>query len=245
MREFRLLGPLEVANDQGALPLGGQKQRALLALLLLDVGRVVSVDRLVDALWGEQPPRTAQTSLHNLIAQLRKLLGPDAIATQAPGYVLRVDPSEIDLHRFERLVEQARAAEGEPKARLFREALALWRGTPLAELAFEPFAQEEIARLEELRLATLEERIDADLAVGRHAELVGDLESLVSAHPLRERARAQLMLDSDRRRLRSVRAGQGHARVRLHLRGRREPNEPRNSRGGAEELATPRERRVV
>jgi DNA-binding SARP family transcriptional activator len=192
--EFRLLGPLEVVNERGPISLGGQKQRALLALLLLDAGRVVSVDRLVDALWGEQPPKTAQTSLHNLVSQLRKLLGADLLVTQAPGYVLRVDPGQVDLRRFERLVSQGREAEGEAKARLLREALALWRGTPLAELAFEPFAQEEVARLEELRLATIEERIDADLAVGRHSELVGELEAAVAAHPLRERPRAQLML---------------------------------------------------
>jgi DNA-binding SARP family transcriptional activator len=192
--DFRLLGPLEVVGERGRVPLGGQKQRALLALLVLSAGRVVSVDRLVDALWGEHPPRTAQTSLHNLIAQLRKLLGAEAVVRQAPGYVLRVDDGDVDLRRFERLVMQARNADGEPRARLFHEALALWRGTPLADFAFEPFAQDEIGRLEELRLGILEERIDADLAVGRDADLVGDLEGLVSAHPLRERPRAQLML---------------------------------------------------
>ena len=194
MTEFRLLGSLEVVNERGPIQLGGQKQRALLALLVLDAGRVVSVDRLLDALWGEQPPKTAHTSLHNLVSQLRRLLGADVVVTQAPGYVLRVGEGDVDLRRFERLAAQAHEAEGEPRARLLREALSLWRGPPLADFSFEPFAQSEIGRLAELRLATLEARIDADLAAGRHASLVGELETLVAANPLRERPRAQLML---------------------------------------------------
>jgi len=192
--EFRLLGPLEAVGDDGPLPLGGQKQRAVLALLLLDAGRVVSTDRLVDALWGEEPPRTSATSLQNFISQLRKLLGPDLLVTRSPGYLLRVDPDALDLDRFTRLVERARRAAPDERARLLRAALELWRGEPLAEFRFEPWAQSEVARLAELRLATLEERIEAELEAGRHAELVGELEALVGEHPLRERLRGQQML---------------------------------------------------
>ena len=194
MPEFRLLGPLEAVGDDGPLPLGGQKQRAVLALLLLDAGRVVSTDRLVDALWGEEPPRTSATSLQNFISQLRKLLGPDLLVTRSPGYLLRVDPDALDLDRFTRLVERARRAAPDERARLLRAALELWRGEPLAEFRFEPWAQSEVARLAELRLATLEERIEAELEAGRHAELVGELEALVGEHPLRERLRGQQML---------------------------------------------------
>jgi DNA-binding SARP family transcriptional activator len=163
-------------------------------LLLLDANRVVSVDRLIDALWGEHPPRTAMTSLQNFISQLRKVLGADVLETRMPGYRLRVAPGELDVDRFRQLSDEARGAElGERRATL-REALALWRGTALADFQFEAFAQGEIARLEELRLAALEDRLEADLEAGLDAELVGELESLVAAHPLRERLRAHLML---------------------------------------------------
>ena len=192
--EFRILGPLEAAEDGRPLPLGGQKQRAVLALLLLHAGEVVSTDRVVDALWGERPPRTAGTSLQNFISQLRKLLGSETLVTRAPGYSLRLEPGQLDADRFRRLAADAREAGPEERARLLGEALALWRGPPLQDFAFDAFAQEEIARLEELRLAALEDRLGAELELGRHAELVGELVGLVRAHPLRERLRAHLML---------------------------------------------------
>jgi DNA-binding SARP family transcriptional activator len=192
--DFRILGPLEVVDETGPLLLGGQKQRAVLALLLLEPGRVVSVARLIDALWGEQPPRTATTSLQNFVSQLRKTLGPDVLETKPPGYRLRLRPGELDLERFRALVESARQAEGPARAEKLRHALALWRGPPLADLAYEAFAEPHIAHLEELRLSTLEERIDADLEARAPADLVAELEGLVEEHPLRERLRGQYML---------------------------------------------------
>jgi DNA-binding SARP family transcriptional activator len=192
--EFRILGPLEVADDGEPLQLSGQKQRALLALLLLDANRVVSTDRIVDALWGEAPPRTAATSLQNFVSQLRKLLGADVVVTKPPGYQLRIAPEQLDLERFTRLVEESRAEPPDERAAKLRRALALWRGRPLADLGFEAFAQQEIGRLEELRLAALEDRVEADLQAGRHKDLVGELEAFADEHPLRERLRSQLML---------------------------------------------------
>jgi DNA-binding SARP family transcriptional activator len=192
--EFRILGPLEVAADGEPLQLSGQKQRALLALLLLDVNRVVSTDRIVDALWGEEPPRTAATSLQNFVSQLRKLLGSDLVVTKPPGYQLRIEPEQLDLERFTRLVEESRAEPPAERAAKLRRALALWRGPPLADLGFEAFAQQEIGRLEELRLAALEDRVEAELEAGRHSDLVGELEAFADEHPLRERLRSQLML---------------------------------------------------
>jgi DNA-binding SARP family transcriptional activator len=194
MRDFRILGPLEISDESGPLLLGGQKQRGVLALLLLDAGRVVAVDRLIDALWGENPPRTAVTSLQNFVSQLRKILGPEILETKAPGYRLNVLPGELDLDRFRTMVEAARGGTPDERAAQLREALALWRGPPLADFTFEGFAQPHIVHLEELRLATLEERVDADLEAGRHGELVGELEVLVEQSPVRERLRAQYML---------------------------------------------------
>jgi predicted ATPase/DNA-binding SARP family transcriptional activator len=191
---FRILGPLEVEGEAGPVALVGRKQRALLGLLLLHAGEVVSSDRLVDELWGERPPATAATSLRNLVAQLRRRLGAETIVTRAPGYLLRVEPERLDRARFERLLAEARGAAPRERARLLREALALWRGPPLADLSFERFAQAEIQRLEELRLEALEERIEEELAEGRGGELVAELEALVAAQPLRERLRGQLML---------------------------------------------------
>jgi DNA-binding SARP family transcriptional activator len=190
--EFRILGPLEVEEAGQLLPLGGTKQRALLALLLLRANEVVSRDRLIDELWGGSPPDSGKTALQVHVSQLRKALGRDLILTQTPGYLIRVSDGELDLHRFEQLVAAARAEEPVQAARLLREGLALWRGAPLAELG-ESFAPAERA-LEEQRLAALEQRIDADLALGRHAELVSELERLVTQEPLRERLRGQLML---------------------------------------------------
>src|ERR671936_2168522 len=191
--EFRILGPLQVLDEGRELPLGGAKQRALLALLLLDPNRVVSRDRLIDKLWHTDPPDTAPTALQVYVSQLRKALGRDLILTQPPGYLVRVSDGELDLHRFERLVATARAEEPAQAARLLREGLALWRGAPLAELG-DSSAPAERARLEEQRLAALEQWIEAELALGRHAERVPELEGLVREHALRERVRGQLML---------------------------------------------------
>jgi DNA-binding SARP family transcriptional activator len=182
--DFRVLGPLEVIRAGRPLALGGHKRRALLLVLLLESNRVVSSARLIDALWEEAPPATAQKALQLYVSQLRKLLGRERLQTKVPGYLLRVEPDELDLKRFERLQNEGR----------LREALALWRGQPLAEFADQRFAQAEIARLEELRLTCLEELAEHDLARGRHDELVGELEARVQEHPLRERARRQLML---------------------------------------------------
>ena len=192
--EFRILGPLEAVADGRPLSLGGTKQRAVLALLLLEAGRVVSTDRLIDALWSGEPPATAVASLQNFVSQLRKELGAETIETRAPGYVMRLEAGQLDLARVRRLVDEARASDPPRRARLLGDALALWRGEPLAELAYEPFVQGEIDRLAELRLALIEERTEAELALGRHAELAGDLEALVRQYPLRERLRGQLML---------------------------------------------------
>src|SRR4051794_32896684 len=139
-------------------------------MLLLEPGRIVSIDRLIDALWGEQPPRTATTSLQNFISQLRKTLGSEVLETRAPGYRLRVRPGELDLDRFRVMVESAGESDAQARAEKLRHALALWRGPALADLGYEAFAQPYIAHLEELRLATLEERMDAELALGAHAE---------------------------------------------------------------------------
>ena len=192
--EFRLLGPLEIVERDRSLALGAGKQKALLAILLLNANEVVSTDRLHDELWGESPPATAAKSIQLYVSRLRKELGEGRLVTRPPGYVLKVEPHELDAARFRRLVGEARDIEPERAARKLREALDLWRGPPLADLEYEPFAQPEIARLREARLAALEQRIDADLAAGRHAALVGELEALVSEHPLRERLWAQLML---------------------------------------------------
>jgi DNA-binding SARP family transcriptional activator len=182
--EFRILGPLEVTSDGKPLELGGAKQRALLAVLLLHANEVVSRDVLIDDLWDEAPPESGVKALQVYVSGLRKVLGKDRIGTKDPGYLLHVEDSEFDLARFLALRDEARPAD----------ALALWRGSPLSEFAYSGFAQGEIARLEDIRLACLEDRIDDDLRAGRHAALTGELEALVSEHPLRERLRAQSML---------------------------------------------------
>ena len=198
--DFRILGPLEASDGNGPIVLGGARQRAVLAILLLHRNEVVSTDRLIDALWGGQPPETAKTALQGYVSRLRKALGRSgsALVTQAPGYVLQVTPGTLDRDRFEGLLARARdeRSAGDPAAAaaLLDDALALWRGPALSDLSYEPFAQSEIARLEELRLVALEGRFDLALASGLREDLVGELEALVDAHPLRERFRGQLML---------------------------------------------------
>jgi ABC-type transport system substrate-binding protein/DNA-binding SARP family transcriptional activator len=183
--DFRILGPLEVAGESGPLDLPAGKPRALLAVLLLHRGEIVSVDRLVDELWGERPPPTAAKNVQGYVGRLRRVLGDGALLTQAPGYALRVEA--LDATRFQTLVDEARHREPAAAAPRLAEALALWRGPPLADFAYEPFAQDEIRRLEELRISALEDRIQADLALGRHEEVVAELDSLAREHPLRER----------------------------------------------------------
>jgi YVTN family beta-propeller protein len=203
--DFLILGPLEVTAEGRALPLGGRQQRALLVLLLLHVNEVVSSERLIDEIWGEHPPDSAANMLHVYVSRLRKLFaGADGatavLATQPPGYALRlVDPAaQLDSHRFEHILEDGRralsAGDAEAARTQLGDALRLWRGPPLAEFAYEPFAQAEIARLEERRLAALEARIEAEFALGAHADVVAELEELVARYPLRERLRGQLML---------------------------------------------------
>ncbi|HET6946131.1 MAG TPA: AfsR/SARP family transcriptional regulator [Gaiellaceae bacterium] len=196
--EIRILGPLEVLRDGTTVGLGGPRQRALFALLVMRGGAVVPRDRLIDELWGADPPESAVNVIQTYLSHLRKLLPEDRILSRPPGYALRIEPDELDLHRFERLVQEGRRslAEGDSEGAslTLREALALWRGPALADVVQAELARVEAARLEELRLGALEERIEADLALGRHGELVSDLEALVAEHPLRERLRAQLML---------------------------------------------------
>ena len=195
--EFRILGPLEAADAEGVVALGPTKQRALLAVLLLHRGEVVPSERLIEELWAGRAPTTAAKSVQVYVSQLRKTLG-ERLVTRGGGYVLEVEPGSLDLDRFQALAGQAQEllteGEAERAAELLRAALALWRGPPLVDFSYEPFAQTEIQRLEELRLAALEDRIEADLALGRHTVLVAELEALVREHPLRERLRSQLML---------------------------------------------------
>ncbi|HSI93057.1 MAG TPA: BTAD domain-containing putative transcriptional regulator [Jiangellaceae bacterium] len=200
--EFRILGPLEVVGPDGAVALPRGRARALLALLVLHAGEVVPTERLVDDLWGGEPPPTAVTALHGLVSSLRRRLEPDRgrreggslLHTRPPGYLLAVDPGDVDTNRFRRLVDEARDAMPQDRAALLDAAMRLWRGPALADFTYEPFAQAEIAMLEELRLTAIEERMDAALTLGRHRELVGELEGLVATHPYRERLRGQLML---------------------------------------------------
>jgi DNA-binding SARP family transcriptional activator len=204
--DFHLLGPLEVTDGDRVVPVGGGKPRALLAVLLLHPNEVVSSDRLIDALWGDAPPASAAKNVQLYVFQLRKTLragtvpnSADAILeTRAGGYVVRLDRSQRDVDRFEHKLEEGRRelADGDraEAGRILREALALWRGPALAEFRYEPFAQEAIMRLEELRVGALEARIESDLALDRHSELVAELRTLVAQHPLRERLRGQLML---------------------------------------------------
>ena len=196
--EFRLLGPFSAWDGGREVPLGGSRQRALLAVLVLRANELVPTSRLVEELRGERPPPTATKTVQVYVSQLRKLLGAGAVETRAPGYVLRLAPDAVDASRFERALDAARqlvAGGVFPEAeQTLREALALWRGEPLADFRYEPFAQAEIARLEELRLGAVELRLEALVALGRHAEAVPELEALARAHPLRENLRRLLML---------------------------------------------------
>ena len=192
--DFRILGPVEVVENGKPLPLGGPRQRALLALLLLHANDAVSTDRLIDELWGAEAPASGPTALQNQIARLRKVLGADRVHTRQTGYAIRVEPDELDLHRYRQLVDSAETAEPAQRSALLAQAVALWHGTALSSLPDAPFVVAESTRLEGLRLAALEERIDVDLELGRHADLVGELASLAARFPLQERLRGQLML---------------------------------------------------
>ena len=196
--EFGILGPLAAWDDGRELTLGGAKQRALLAVLVLRANEDVATAKIVDELWGERPPATAAKAVQVYVSQLRKLLGASVVETRPAGYRLAVGRGALDVERFEDLLERGRllVAEGAEHraADVLREALALWRGPPLADFPYEPFAQNEIGRLEGLRLAALELRLQADLALGRAPEVVGELEGLVRDHPLRETLRRLLML---------------------------------------------------
>ena len=195
--DFRILGPLEAINEAGPVELTGGKQKALLALLLLHADRVVAVDGIVDDLWGDEVPESAQKMVQIFISQLRKQLPQGLIQTRAPGYRFDLDGHSLDLRSFEKLHADGREALAGGRAReaatILRRALELWRGAALAEFE-EPFARLEESRLAEQHLTCLEECVDAELILGRHAELVAELDALVRRHPLRERLRGQLML---------------------------------------------------
>ena len=203
---FRLLGQVEAWSAAGRIELGGPKQRALLASLLVRADRVVSVEQLVDDLWPEHPPARAAATVQVFVSNLRRALEPGrtrgtpatVLVTAARGYRLAVDPQAVDAHAFARLAERGRlalaAADPEDAAEILRRAAELWRGPALADVPDVPFVRAEAARLEELRLAATEDRVDAELALGRHDALVPDLERLVARHPVRERCRAQLMV---------------------------------------------------
>jgi DNA-binding SARP family transcriptional activator len=198
--DYRILGPIEVFDGERQLSLGGPRQRAVLALLLLHCNETITRDTMVDELWRDDPPPTAFKVVQNCVSNLRKELtgGAETLRTVGGAYTLAVELGELDRDRFERLLGEGRAAlaagDSADAAELLRDALALWRGSPLSDFAYERFAQDEITRLEELHLAALEARIEADLALGRHVELVPELEALVGGHPLREHLRWQLML---------------------------------------------------
>src|SRR5215469_5836017 len=202
MIDYRILGPVEVSADGRVIDIGGPKQRVLLASLLLHANESVPRGVLVHELWGERPPTGAQGSLDVYVSRLRKALGAagngQAVVTRPGGYCLPLADGQLDAYRFERLVAEGRSAlaahQPGPAADSFRAALRLWRGNALGGLDYEPFAQVEAGRLEELRLGAVEDRIEADLALGRHADLVSELEALVASCPLRERLHGQLMI---------------------------------------------------
>jgi DNA-binding SARP family transcriptional activator len=196
--EFRVLGPVEAVVDGEPVALPAAKPRALLAVLLLNRNRVVPVHELVAELWSDEPPETSTKALQVYVSQLRKAVGPDRLSTRPPGYSLRVEEGELDLNEFERLAREGRerlaAGDAEAAAERLGQALDLWRGPAFAEFRSEPFAREAGARLDDIRLAAVEDRVEADLALGRHDRLVSELEELVARNPFRERLRGQLML---------------------------------------------------
>ncbi|HXE93469.1 MAG TPA: BTAD domain-containing putative transcriptional regulator, partial [Gaiellaceae bacterium] len=196
--DYRILGPLEAFDGERAISLGGARQRAVLALLVLHGNETLTSDVIVDELWGEEAPPTAVKVLQNCVSALRKELPPETIRTVAGAYSLALGPEELDRDRFERLLAEGRAAlaagDHADAAEQLRAALALWRGAPLSDFAYEAFANEEVARLDELHVAAQEDLIEAELALGQHDEVVPELESLVTRYPLRERLRWQLML---------------------------------------------------
>ena len=187
MQDFRILGTLEVIGESGPVTLGGPRPRALLAALLLRAGHVVPTEQLVDELYGAEPPKFATASLQNSVAALRKALGPELLVTRAPGYLLAVPPEQIDARRFELLLADARDCSPAERRTLLLRGLALWRGPPLAEFAFEAWAETEARRLDDLRLVAVEERIAADIDLDRAADVVPELDALAREHPLRER----------------------------------------------------------
>ncbi len=200
--EFRILGPIQVLRDGEPIPLGSHKQRAVLAILLLHPNEVVSTGRLIDDLWGEEPPAGDLKTLRSYVSRLRTALGKDgdreALLSRSPGYTVVIDEDGLDSAFFERLARVGHEAlvrrDAASAAHTLHEALSLWRGPALSDFAYEPFAQAEIVRLEELRLAVTENRMEAELALGRHQQLVSELEWLIGTHPFREGLRAQLML---------------------------------------------------
>jgi len=192
--EFRLLGPLEVLSDGQSLPIGGSKQRGVLALLLLAPNEVVSTDRLIDEIWGHRPPKSVEASLQNCISNLRAVIGRELIETRPPGYLLKVDAGSVDALRFEHALDASRELDPPERAAALREALALWRGQPLGDLELEGAARAAVSRLDELRLAALEQRIEAELALGHHDAILGEIEALAVRHPARERLRHLQML---------------------------------------------------
>ena len=196
--QLHVLGPVEASADGRSLPIGGPKQRAVLAMLGLEANRTVTADHLIEGLWGEHPPGSAAKMVQNYVWRLRTVLGEDSgaeILTRGRGYELRIDPESVDVRRFERLLATAnRAAEGRRAGGRGARALALWRGPALSDVADEPFAAPEIRRLEELRLEATELSIGADLAAGRHHEVAGEIDALIAEHPLREGLHAQRML---------------------------------------------------
>jgi DNA-binding SARP family transcriptional activator/CheY-like chemotaxis protein len=223
---FRLLGQVEAWRDGQRLELGGRKQRALLAALLVRRGRVVALDQLIDDLWPDDPPARAAATVQVFVSSLRRVLEPGrargetarVLVTAAPGYRLDVDPDAVDAHAFVRVLGEGRAAldgdDPERAADLLRAADALWHGPALADVTGMAFARLEATRLEELRLSAVEDRVDAELALGRHAALVAELEQLVGRHPLRERLRAQLMVAL-------YRSGRQAGALEVHRAGRR------------------------
>ena len=197
-----MLGPLEAWIDGGPVSLGGPKQRALVAILLLHANDVVPLDVLIDELWDGTPPPSAPAYVQNCVSRLRKVLGADTLETRAPGYRLRVAPDQIDARRFEQLVREARAMPARERAAALHEALALWRGTPLSDLAYWSFAQDAIRNLEEQHVNARQMRLEAELELGQHREAIGELDALVREHPTHERLRWLQMLAlhrSDRR----------------------------------------------